>query len=85
MEIEFDPDKNAKNQAKHGLGFERVQECEWHHAIYHVQQGEFLEDRYKAVLPLDGMPHVVVFTYRHGVMRVLSFRPANRKERMRDA
>ncbi len=83
MTIRFDPKKNRQNQAKHGLAFEQVAECDWDKVRYEVQHGDFAEDRFKAVLPLGGVAHVVVFTYREGAMRIISFRRANRKERMR--
>ncbi len=82
MQIEFDPRKNERNVEKHGLAFELVEECDWSRVRYEEQRGAYGERRYKAVVPLHGVLHVVVLTYRRSSMRVISFRIANRKERI---
>jgi uncharacterized protein len=73
MEIEWDPDKSAKNAKERGLPFDRTIELDWSAA-------QIIETRYAAVAPLHGRLHVVVYIIRDDKRRIISFRKANEIE-----
>ncbi len=84
MEIEYDPVKNAANIGKHGVSFDEVATCEWEKVRYDIQKRVWPnEHRLKAIVPKHGKLYVVVFTYRGELMRIISFRRANERERKR--
>ena len=83
-EVEFDPVKDAENQQKHGLPLNFAPL---------VFEGPFIEEedrrydygetRIVATGPIelfDGRICVVVYTWRDGMRRIISFRKANDKE-----
>lgn len=81
MEIEFDPDKSAKNDKERGLPFERAAELEWDRAvIVPDRRRDYGEERSLAFAPMNGRLHVVCFSIRNGVFRIISFRKANKRE-----
>ena len=73
VEIEYDPDKSAKNAIERGLPFELTTELDWSAA-------QVIETRYAAVAPLHGRLHVVVYIIRDDKRRIISFRKANEIE-----
>ena len=78
MEIEFDPDKDVVNIAKHSLSLSRAVELE---IATIVQDDRFAgEQRYRIYGTLDGKPHCLAAVLRNGVVRAISFRRAHRKE-----
>jgi hypothetical protein len=82
MEFEWDEWKRAANLAKHGLDFADVARFDWDRAAVEADlRLQYGEDRFRAFGWLDGEMHSIAFTLRNGVVRVLSFRYANRKER----
>jgi uncharacterized DUF497 family protein len=80
VDVEYDPAKNEKNIRERGLSFERVREFDFTTAVLNsvVRNGEM---RWIATGYLDGLLHTVCYTRRPGVMRVISFRRAGRRER----
>lgn len=81
MEIEFDPDKSAKNDRERGLSFERAAELEWDRALaYAGDRHDYGEQRIIALAPMQGRLHVVCYVMRGPVRRIISFRKANRRE-----
>jgi uncharacterized protein len=81
MEIEFDPEKSAKNEKVRGLPFELVRELEWATArIARDVRRDYGEERFLAFVPKDRRLHFVCFCLRQGKTRVISFRKANEKE-----
>jgi len=83
-DVEFDPMKDAENQGKHGLPLNLAPL---------IFEGPFIEEedrrhnyeetRIVATGPIelfDGRICVVVYTWRDGVRRIISFRKANDKE-----
>ena len=79
MDIEFDPDKDAANTAKHRISLGRAVDCE----ILHYQaddRHDYGETRYRAWGLLDGAYHAMAFTFRDGVVRVIMLRRAHEKE-----
>jgi uncharacterized protein len=78
MAITFDPDKDARNQRKHGIGLARFAEMEWRVAIDSPRRGE----RRRVVFGLiDGSLHAAVIVRRDVDVRVISLRRASRRER----
>ena len=84
MKIEFDPAKSEKNARERGLAFNLVADFDFDSAqIVKDERRDYGEVRYRAVGRLNDAVAVVVFTIRHEAVRVISLRPANRKERLR--
>ncbi len=84
MEIEFDPEKNARNIESRGISFEKADLFEWESAvIISDTRRDYSEPRYRAFGLIDNRLHALVFTPRGGVIRVISLRKANRREVLR--
>jgi uncharacterized DUF497 family protein len=79
VDIEFDPDKDAANLAKHGVSLARAADVD---VLVVVVDDRFAygEIRYLGFGLLDGLPWCIVFVAKEGVMRVISLRRAHRKE-----
>jgi uncharacterized DUF497 family protein len=83
MAFTFDPEKSARNLALRGLAFDRVAELEWASAVIRQDtRKDYGEVRLRVFARLDGVLHAAVVTPRDGDLRVISFRIANRKERI---
>ncbi len=82
MRVEFDPDKNHANFKKHGLWFENVEDLDWNTVVFrHDTRRDYGEVRLIAFVMKDGRLYVVCYTARlTGVLRVISFRKANKRE-----
>jgi uncharacterized protein len=81
MEIEFDPEKSARNYKERGLPFERAADMDWSQArIIRDERRSYGEERFTAYAPLSGRLHVVCYTIRGGAFRIISFRKANKRE-----
>lgn len=81
MKIEFDPAKDASNQAKHGVSLSLASQLEWDAALV------WLDDRYKygelrmiALAPQTNVLYYVAFVERAEARRIISLRRANRRE-----
>jgi uncharacterized DUF497 family protein len=84
MNVGFDPVKNAANKAKHGLGFEQASKLDWKTAVTKKDnRSDYGEDRFITHALMSGRVCVLVWTWRDGRMRPISFRKANAKERKR--
>lgn len=81
MKIEFDPDKDATNRRKHGLSLVDAERMDMGlAAIEPDRRYAYGEDRFQAHGLIDGRLHVLVFTMRGEVFRVISLRKANSRE-----
>lgn len=81
MEIEFDPDKDARNRRERGLPFERARNFEYETALYFLDERHaYGEDRRIAVGYLEKRLHVMCFVETRSGIRVISFRKANDRE-----
>jgi len=81
MEIDFDPDKNAKNILERGLSFERAVEFDFLSATFLIdERREYGEQRQIAIGYLDGRLHFLCFVQIPDGIRVVSFRKANSRE-----
>ena len=78
MEIEFDPDKDAANIAKHGISLARTADLE--HVVV-IKDGRFSgEQRYRFYGRIDGAPYCAAAVMRDGMVRAISLRRAHAKE-----
>ena len=77
MAIEFDPEKDALNVAKHGVSLDRAAGLDIH-AV--VRDERYDEARWRAYGFLDDLPHCLAFAYRGETIRAISLRCAHLKE-----
>jgi uncharacterized DUF497 family protein len=81
MKIEFDPAKDASNQAKHGVSLAVAAQLDWENALARIDDRfEYSETRMIALAPRDEILYYVAFVDRNEVRRIISLRKANRRE-----
>lgn len=81
MSIAFDPDKEARNVAKHGISLARAEEMDMAAALIREDDRfDYRETRYIAFGEIDDTLHCLVFTFRGSKVRAISLRKANKKE-----
>jgi uncharacterized protein len=81
MRLGFDPEKDAGNQAKHGVSLSLASELDWEAALVWVDERfEYGELRMIALAPETNVLYYVAFVDRGDVRRVISVRRANRRE-----
>jgi len=84
VEIEFDQIKNSINIAKHGLSFVQVVDLDWNLASTRTDlRNDYSEVRYITYAPLGNRLCMLAWTLRGELIRPISFRKANAKERKR--
>lgn len=77
----FDPLKEAKNIATHGISLSRAAEINMEAAvILEDDRFDYGEIRYLAFGDIEGKIYCLVFTVRNGGVRPISLRRANKKE-----
>ena len=84
MEFEWDEWKNLVNAAKHGVAFEEAREAFDDPngvLIDDLEHSSVREQRYWLIGQTAGRMLLIVFTYRLARARLISARPAHRKER----
>ncbi len=82
MQISFDPGKNEINVKERGLPFSMVENFDWSSSfIVEDIREDYGERRFQALGLIDDSLYMVVFTPRNGVVHVISFRRANKRER----
>jgi uncharacterized DUF497 family protein len=77
MEIEFDPDKEATNLAKHKISLARTADFQTRTAEWVTRNGE---TRLYCIGILEGRIYSLTFTFRRNAVRAISLRPAHLKE-----
>ena len=80
MNVEFDPDKDAANIAKHGVSLARAADLE---VLAYVEDRRFAEPRFRLYGEIDGEAYCLAGTDRDGVIRVIGLRRAHAKEMRR--
>ena len=81
MQIEFDPAKDAANQAKHGVSLALAGELDWEAALVWVDERfEYNEMRVIALAAKTEILYYVAFVDRGQARRIISLRRANRRE-----
>ena len=83
MEVEWDETKNQTNIRKHGIGFATAQRIfEGTVATSPDHRRDYGEDRHISIGRVEAEALIVVtHTERRGRIRLISARPASRKER----
>ena len=79
MAVEFDPDKDAINIAKHGVSLSRASELEIL-AFIEDDRSEYAETRYRAWGLIDGRAYCLAFTHRGEQVLAISLRRAHKRE-----
>lgn len=77
MEIEFDPDKEAANLAKHKISLRRAADID---VVSHESVERRGERRLKVFGFIDGELHVLILVFRPNAMRAISLRRARLEE-----
>ncbi len=81
MRIEFDPQKDTANLAKHGVSLGLAFELDWNAALVWIDDRfEYDELRMIALAPRASTLYYVAFVDRGGVRRIISLRRATRRE-----
>jgi uncharacterized protein len=81
MKIEFDPAKDDKNIAKHGLSLSLAESLEWDYLLATEDTREsYGEIRMIGFAPIGRVVYCVVFTQHDDVYRLISLRKALPKE-----
>ena len=82
MEFEWDEAKSARNRAERGFGFRFASRIFRGLVLEQPDvRRDYGEDRVRAIGAVEGHVLLVVYTRRGDVSRIISARPANRKER----
>ncbi len=82
--VEFDPDKDAANRAKHGLSLADACVLAWDKAVILPDtRRDYGELRFRAYAMMTNRLHMAVFTLRGGAFRIISLRQANERENRR--
>lgn len=81
MRIEFDPVKNTANIKKHGISLDMALEIDIEESFtLEDNRGQYGEFRFQMFCPIKGRLHIMIFTFRENVYRVISLRKANDRE-----
>ena len=81
MRFEWDETKRAANLAKHGVDFDTVESFDFESALVVTDdRADYDEVREIALGFIGARLHVLIFTWRHGTVRVISLRKANERE-----
>lgn len=81
MQVEFDPDKDLANKAKHGVSLALAGELDWDAALVWIDERfEYGEVRMIALAPETSTLYYVAFVRRGEIHRIISLRRANRRE-----
>lgn len=81
MQIEYDPAKDATNQAKHGVSLAVASDLDWDAALVWIDDRfDYGETRMIALAPATSILYYVAFVDRGAARRIISVRRANRRE-----
>ena len=84
MQVEFNGVKDVANREKHGLSLAAAAEMDFAAArIIPDLRRDHGEARCRALVPIKSRLHVLAFTMRGQVLRAISLRQANERERKR--
>jgi uncharacterized DUF497 family protein len=84
MGVAFDPEKDARNIAKHGISLVQAEEMDMAAALVREDDRfDYGETRYVAFGEIDDTLHCLVFTFRGSRVRAISLRKANNRENSR--
>jgi uncharacterized DUF497 family protein len=81
VDFSFDPTKNARNIAAHGVSLERAAEFEWRGAFNREDtRHDYGERRFQAFGLIGSRVYILIHTPREGRVHVISLRKANKRE-----
>jgi uncharacterized DUF497 family protein len=81
LRVAFDPEKDARNIAKHGISLARAVEMDMAAALVREDDRfDYGETRYIAFGEIEDGLHCLVFTFRGSRVRAISLRKANKRE-----
>jgi uncharacterized DUF497 family protein len=81
VRIEFDPEKDAANRARHGVSLALARELDWDVALVWVDDRfGYDELRMVALAPRTNVLYYVAFVERGNRRRIISLRLATRRE-----
>ena len=84
--ITFDPAKDKTNRSKHGVSFADAELADWEDAlIWQDDRNGYGEIRLVSLVPIGDRLYCCVYVERDGDKRIISFRKANNREKMRYA
>ena len=83
VKFEWDEAKRALAPEKHGVDFAAVDRFDWSGPTREDRRTDYGERRFVATGRSDGRVHVLCWTERPGVLRVISLRKANPREEAR--
>ena len=84
MKVEFDGEKDRANCEKHGVSLAAAAEMDFDAAqVVADLRRDYSESRWWAIGPIGSRLHVLAFTMRGDVLRAISLRKANARERKR--
>ena len=79
--IEFDPAKNRRNVAKHGMSLNDARQFEWGSAaVWMDLREDYGEERMIALGYIGNRLYYMVYVERRDACRVISLRRANQRE-----
>lgn len=80
LEFEFDPDKSAANEEKHGISFTQAEDL-WNDPLrVEVPARTVDEERWLVIGRIEGRHWSAVVTYRDGRVRLISVRRSRDEE-----
>jgi hypothetical protein len=80
-EFEWDDDKAAANLKKHKISFDVARRVFGDPGLIdEIDEGDYDEERFRAVGMIDGRLVAVIYTVREARVRIISARKATRKE-----
>lgn len=83
VRIEFDPEKDAANRAKHGLSLGEFEGFDREPVVLVDDRLDYGEVRYRSFGRVEGQGRCLVYTLRADCMRLISFRRTRDKEMRR--
>lgn len=82
MEISYDTEKSASNEAKHGVPFSLAAKIDWSDVLcFPDTRHDYGELREIGYALIEQRLYCVVFTQRGDTMHVISLRKANNREK----
>jgi uncharacterized protein len=74
--------KNSENISKHGISFDRIADFDWDNALtMEDTRFDYGESRFISYGMIDNRLYVLVWTPRDDIVRPISLRKANARER----
>lgn len=83
MRFEFDPEKSAANQVKHGIDFVEAQAIWMDPDRLEIPARSLDEPRHQVIGRIDEKTWSAFITYRHETIRIISVRRARPEEETR--